>query len=135
MLPATGPTADNPPRNITRYATYNGDVTWSADGKMIAFLSERRGSGNLFVLPLQKPSAQGVAEKPSLFSSPTVDFDWEDLHLRARQAVPVPASEAIISPDGTKMLFARSEGPGFMAGLYTYVMDISSLNVGPKPAH
>jgi len=39
-----------------------------------------------------------------------------------------------ISPDGTKMLFARSEGPGFMAGLYTYVMDISSLNIGPKPA-
>jgi len=32
------------------------------------------------------------------------------------------------------MLFARSEGPGFMAGLYTYVMDISSLNIGPKPA-
>jgi TolB protein len=38
-----------------------------------------------------------------------------------------------ISPDGTKLLFARSEGPGFMSGLYTYVMDISSLNIGPKP--
>jgi Tol biopolymer transport system component len=37
-----------------------------------------------------------------------------------------------ISPDGTKMLFSRSEGPGFMSGLYTYVMDISSLKVGPK---
>jgi TolB protein len=37
-----------------------------------------------------------------------------------------------ISPDGTKMLFSRSEGPGFMAGLYTYVMDISSLDLGPK---
>jgi len=37
-----------------------------------------------------------------------------------------------ISPDGTKMLFARSEGAGFMSGLYTYVMDISSLNIGPK---
>jgi hypothetical protein len=36
-----------------------------------------------------------------------------------------------LSPDGTKMLFARSEGPGFMAGLYTYVMDVSSLNLGP----
>jgi TolB protein len=37
-----------------------------------------------------------------------------------------------ISPDGTKMLFARSEGAGFAGGLYTYVMDISSLNIGPK---
>jgi Tol biopolymer transport system component len=37
-----------------------------------------------------------------------------------------------ISPDGTKMLFSRAEGPGFMSGLYTYVMDISSLGIGPK---
>ena len=35
-----------------------------------------------------------------------------------------------VSPDGTKMLFARStEGFG---NIYTYVMDISSLNVGPE---
>jgi TolB protein len=37
-----------------------------------------------------------------------------------------------LSPDGTKMLFARSEGPGFMSGLYTWVMDVSSLNLGPE---
>ncbi len=37
-----------------------------------------------------------------------------------------------ISPDGTKMLFARSEGEHFMSGLYTYVMDISSLDLGPE---
>jgi Tol biopolymer transport system component len=37
-----------------------------------------------------------------------------------------------ISPDGKKMLFARGVGKQFMAGLHTYVMDISSLNVGPK---
>ena len=35
------------------------------------------------------------------------------------------------SPDGKKMLFARSTGPGFMAGMYTFVMDISSLGLGP----
>jgi Tol biopolymer transport system component len=37
-----------------------------------------------------------------------------------------------ISPDGRKLLFSRSEGPGFMSGLHTYVMDISSLDIGPK---
>ena len=37
-----------------------------------------------------------------------------------------------VSPDGTKMLFTRSTGSGFMSDLYTFVMDISSLNVGPK---
>jgi hypothetical protein len=37
-----------------------------------------------------------------------------------------------ISPDGKKMLFARASGERFMAGLSTYVMDISSLHVGPE---
>jgi TolB protein len=37
-----------------------------------------------------------------------------------------------LSPDGTKMLFARDEGERFMSGLYTYVMDVSSLNLGPE---
>jgi Tol biopolymer transport system component len=35
-----------------------------------------------------------------------------------------------ISPDGTKMLFARTEEG--VDGLNLYVMDVSSLNVGPK---
>jgi len=37
-----------------------------------------------------------------------------------------------ISPDGKKMLFGRSTGEKFMSGIYTHVMDISSLNVGPE---
>jgi Tol biopolymer transport system component len=37
-----------------------------------------------------------------------------------------------LSPDGTKMLFARDEGERFMSGLHTYVMDVSSLNLGPE---
>jgi dipeptidyl aminopeptidase/acylaminoacyl peptidase len=39
---------------------------------------------------------------------------------------------AAISPDGKKMLFGRSTGPGFMSALRTFVRDISSLNVGPE---
>ena len=34
--------------------------------------------------------------------------------------------------DGKKLLFARSGGAGMGSGLYTWVMDISSLNVGPE---
>jgi Tol biopolymer transport system component len=37
-----------------------------------------------------------------------------------------------LSPDGTKMLFARSTGGGFMSSLYTHVMDVSSLKLGPE---
>jgi len=35
-----------------------------------------------------------------------------------------------LSPDGTKMLFARAEN-GF-ADIYTYVMDMTSFDLGPE---
>jgi tricorn protease len=111
VVPATGPTTSKPARNITRYATYNGDVTWSADGKKLAFRSERRGSANLYVLSLQKQMAAGVAEKPPLIPGmATVDIDWEDIHLRARPVTPVPVEEAVISPDGSKVAFRVTNG-------------------------
>jgi len=36
-----------------------------------------------------------------------------------------------ISPDGTKMVFARSLGKGFMSDNYIHVMDITPLGIGP----
>ena len=105
VVPSGGPTADIPARNVTRYATYNGDVTWSADGRRLAFLSERRGTSNLFTLSLQKPAAPGFPEKSASPSSPVVDFDWDDIHLRAQAVTPLPVAEAAISPDGSKVAF------------------------------
>jgi len=37
-----------------------------------------------------------------------------------------------LSWDGKKALFGRSLGSGFMSDIHTFVMDISSLNVGPE---
>jgi len=37
-----------------------------------------------------------------------------------------------MSPDGRKMAFARSTEPGFMRGIKTFVMDVSSLGLGPE---
>src|SRR5581483_4636282 len=39
IVPAAGGEA----KNVTRYATYNGDVTWSKSGKRLGFISQRRG--------------------------------------------------------------------------------------------
>lgn len=39
---------------------------------------------------------------------------------------------AHFSPDGKKLVWSRSTGPGFMAGIKTFVMDVSSLNYGPE---
>jgi tricorn protease len=107
VIPATGATADQPAHNVTRYATYNAGVTWSADGKYLAFLSNRRGNAEgLFVLPLQKPAAPGVPEKTP--ASPAVEFDWDDLHLRAKSITTMPVAEAAISPDGKRIAFSAT---------------------------
>src|SRR5207237_10488955 len=37
------PAAGGPARNVTRYATFNGDRTWIADGKQLPFISQRVG--------------------------------------------------------------------------------------------
>lgn len=41
---------------------------------------------------------------------------------------------AHVSPDGRKMNWARSTRPGFMQGIRTFVMDVSSLGIGPENA-
>jgi Tol biopolymer transport system component len=38
-----------------------------------------------------------------------------------------------VSPDGTRLVFARSLGKRFMADNYVHVMDITPLGVGPRP--
>lgn len=39
---------------------------------------------------------------------------------------------AHVSPDGKKMNWGRQSGRGFMQGIRTYVMDVSSLDIGPE---
>ncbi len=103
------PSASGEARNVTRYATRNEGVTWSTNGKKLAFISERRRGGGLFVpslyvLSLQKPAAAGV-------SSSSTEIDWDDIHLRVEEPAPMPISEGAISPDGNKVAFrARSSG-------------------------
>jgi tricorn protease len=104
VMLATGATAENPVRNITRYATFNAGITWSNNGKFLAFLSERHQLPSIYVLPLQKPAVAGA---PS-----SSDIDWDDIHLRAVQAAPLPAGEGAISPDGSKVAFASLGSSG-----------------------
>jgi tricorn protease len=102
IVPANGPTAENPARNITRFATYNGDVTWSKNGNRLAFISRRRGdSASAFVLSLQKPSAPGAGANK--------DIDWDGIHLRVKQPTPMGAAECAISGDGTKIAFRSTQ--------------------------
>lgn len=89
----------SPPVNVSRYAGFNGDVTWSTTGNKIGFISQRRGVYAPFVLSLQKPAAPGT--KPG----PVGEIDWEDLHLRAERAAGISADTAAISPNGSQIAF------------------------------
>jgi tricorn protease len=102
IVPATGATPADPARNITRYATFNNDVSWSSDGKKIAFLSDRRGEANLHVLSLQKPAAASFSDKSATSG---VAIDWDDIHPRAHAVVPVPVATTVISPDGSRVAY------------------------------
>jgi tricorn protease len=104
IIPAGGATPHDPARNVTRYATYNAGVTWSKYGNKLAFLSERRSGvpQGLYVLSLQKPAAPGA---PS-----SSEIDWEDIHRRVSQPVPVTVAEGAISRDGKRVAFRALQG-------------------------
>jgi tricorn protease len=103
IVPATGPTKADPPRNVTRFATYNAGVTWSQSGMKLAFISQRRrNTPNLCVLSLQRPAVPGAPA--------TRDIDWEDIHLRVNMPTSSTVNEAAISPDGSKVAFRAGDG-------------------------
>jgi tricorn protease len=88
----------SPPRNITRYATYNSDVSWSRTGNKIGFIAQRRGMYAPHVIDLQKPGVPGAAG----------EIDWDDIHLRATRVAGVTADSAVISPNGAQIAFRHS---------------------------
>jgi tricorn protease len=101
IIPAGGGVA----RNVTRYATFNGDLTWSARGMKLAFVSMRRQNPRMYVMSLQKPAVKGTPASN--------DIDWEDIHLRVRPVADIPATAGAVSPDGTKVAFRSAGSSGW----------------------
>lgn len=93
------------PVNVSRHATWNSDVTWSATNGKLAFVGQRRGAYGVHVVSLQKPVADG-GPKP-----PADQIDWEDLHLRVERPALTSAEYGAISPDGSQVAF-RSAANG-----------------------
>lgn len=92
------------PINVSRYATYNGDVSWSQKGNRLAFISQRQGTYSVHTLPLVKPSVPGV--KPA--KDETIDLD--DAHLRVSRLASMSAESCAISPDGNMIAFRSNSG-------------------------
>ena len=116
----------SPPRNITRYATFNADVTWSRTGNKIGFIGQRRGMYAPHVIDLQKPGTPGAAG----------EIDWDDIHLRATRAASIGADSAVISPNGGQIAFRHSS-----AGDDLWIASASGssitrvTNTGQAPRH
>ena len=91
-----------PPRNVTRYATYNGDVSWSPGGGKVSFIGQRRGVYSPHILSLQKPAAAGATK-----TAPG-EIDWDDIHLRGEKAASISADTVSIAPNGMQVAFRHS---------------------------
>src|SRR5262245_12592981 len=120
--------ASKPAVNVTRYATFNADVSWGAN--KLAFLSQRRGGMAFHVLSLQKPSTGGG---PGTAPPSPGDIDWDDIHLRAERVGP-PASEGCISKNGRMVAFRGGAGGDDLWVAATDGSNVSRLttgNVGP----
>lgn len=105
IIPADGPTMQDPPRNITRFATYNSGVTWSKSNNKLAFISQRKGNVlAAYVMALQKPAVPGAF--------PNKEIDWENIHLRVKLPAEMNASECAISPDASKIAFRSRSDDG-----------------------
>ena len=96
LIPTDG-TAKGSGTNVTHYATFNGDVTWSHNGKKIAFISQRRNHVGMYVLSLEKPAAAGVRDGRG------VHVDWDDIQRRVQKAGPLPAEEGTSRPMAAKL--------------------------------
>jgi len=117
-------------RQLTRHTARDGQPCFSPDGARIAFISDRHGSSQVYVMPAEG----GVPERlthhtagysliewypnePSLLVSGTRDNFWQDSRrlfaISSRERGPerllfdAAADDASLSPDGKRVLFTR----------------------------
>ncbi|HMP01043.1 MAG TPA: S41 family peptidase [Gemmatales bacterium] len=96
------PAAGGQSTNVTRYATRNFGMTFSRDGRKMAFVSQRRNDLDVFVMNLQRPAREG--------ESPGTGIDFDDIHLRVDRVTALSSEEyeAAIKPDGNQVVFASN---------------------------
>ncbi|MER3415228.1 MAG: MdsD protein [Gemmataceae bacterium] len=95
LVPVQGGEASN----ITRYATRNFSMSFTADGRLLTFVSQRRQDLDVFVLPMRRIDRLSEPSK----TGP----DLEDIHLRAQRVTALSSdeSEAVVRPDGQMVAF------------------------------
>jgi tricorn protease len=114
---------------VTRYATYNAGITFSKDGKRMAFVSARPDVPSLYVLSMQKPAAAGAASSS--------DIDWDDIHLRVEQPALTPVESGALSSDGSMVAYSSMDAAGRPEDLWVasvprgHISRVTSGNLRP----
>lgn len=121
-----------------RQVTYRGgkatgrdyNPKWSPDGKMIAFLSDRAGSNQIFVMEMTGGEARQVTNMPKGVS----DFDWlggDSLVFSAKEDEDRPKFREGATVRRITNLRYKANGAGYLDGLHTQLwsVDLSGENV------
>ena len=126
IIPSGGATPADPPRNVTRFATWNTGITWSRDGTHLSFISQRRrNSSSAYVLSLQKPFAPGAYASK--------EIDWEDIHLRVKQPATMQITECAISNEGTRIACRGQENDLWLAAADgSQIFRLTTGSIGPS---
>ncbi len=100
IVPASGPTPKDPPRNITRFATFNAAMQWSEDSPFMVFLTQRGLSSKrtAYLLGLQKRSSSRAKRVPH-------DIDWDNIHHRVQEISEKEAQGVGISSNARWVVF------------------------------
>jgi dipeptidyl aminopeptidase/acylaminoacyl peptidase len=126
------------PRQLTRGPGLENSPSWSPDGKQLAFISNRSGALQAYVLPRDGGEARAVGQLTGAISdvrwtpdgrslvvtsSVTVDPDWRGSRPNGRQ----PAQRKV-QPEVAWRLPYKSDGMGYMLAreVHLFRIDVSS---------
>ncbi|MGF1579204.1 MAG: S41 family peptidase [Gemmataceae bacterium] len=101
IVPANGATSKDPPRNITRFATFNAYMHWSEDSPFIAFLTQRglTNKRTAYILGLQKRSVPGASKRSRR------EIDWDNIHHRVQEISSKESQAVAISSNARWVAF------------------------------
>gem|GEM_PF-4489683 len=66
------------PTAITDNSAYDGEPTWSPDGRWLAFASNRTGSGEIYITPLEGGVARQITHHPAWDENPSWSPDRDN---------------------------------------------------------
>lgn len=127
-VPLTG---DREPYRLTTGCRKDTSPRWSPDGTMLAFLSDRAGKNQVYVLPADGGEAWQVTDVPNGASDFSWSADSRSLVFVSKVDLPEedkPASDVRVIRD----LIYKLDGEGFLDGKHRHVFIVAAESGEPR---